>query len=126
MMVFLPFTEADSMDAPPPTATPEPHPSSPSPSSHQQHQQSGKVLATPAVRKMAAEQGIDLSRVVGSGKEGRVLKEDLLQHTEGEKGWHQPLVLFLHFIVFAEVLASEVDVVYPHELPGLFSPAFIS
>ena len=37
-----------------------------------------KVLSTPAVRKMAREHSIDLSRIAGSGKQGRVLKEDVL------------------------------------------------
>ena len=42
-----------------------------------------KVLATPAVRKMAAERGVNINKVIGSGKNGRVLKEDILSHLEG-------------------------------------------
>ena len=37
-----------------------------------------KVLTTPAVRKMAREHQLDLTTVVGTGKQGRVLKEDIL------------------------------------------------
>ena len=37
----------------------------------------GKVLASPAVRRMAREMNIDLSQVNGSGKKGRVMKADL-------------------------------------------------
>lgn len=37
----------------------------------------GKVLASPAVRRRAQEQEIDLTAVQGSGKKGRILKEDL-------------------------------------------------
>ena len=37
-----------------------------------------KVLTTPAVRKIARENGIDLTTVAGSGNKGRVLKEDIL------------------------------------------------
>lgn len=38
---------------------------------------SGKAIASPAVRRIAREMGIDLSSIQGSGKKGRVLKEDL-------------------------------------------------
>ncbi|XP_045101402.1 lipoamide acyltransferase component of branched-chain alpha-keto acid dehydrogenase complex, mitochondrial-like [Portunus trituberculatus] len=42
----------------------------------------GKVLTTPAVRRMAAEHKINLNDVQGSGRDGRILKEDLLQYIE--------------------------------------------
>ncbi len=37
----------------------------------------GDVYAGPAVRKLAREFGIELARVTGSGRRGRILKEDL-------------------------------------------------
>jgi pyruvate dehydrogenase E2 component (dihydrolipoamide acetyltransferase) len=37
----------------------------------------GRVKASPLARRMAAEQGIDLSAVAGSGPEGRVIARDL-------------------------------------------------
>ena len=40
-----------------------------------------KVLASPAVRRIAKEQGIDIQTVKGSGKKGRVLKEDILSES---------------------------------------------
>lgn len=41
-----------------------------------------KVLATPAVRRIATENNVVLSDVTGTGKEGRVLKEDILNFLE--------------------------------------------
>jgi 2-oxoglutarate dehydrogenase E2 component (dihydrolipoamide succinyltransferase) len=38
-----------------------------------------EVAAMPAARKAAAEQGLDLATVAGSGRGGRVLKEDVLK-----------------------------------------------
>ncbi|XP_064385714.1 lipoamide acyltransferase component of branched-chain alpha-keto acid dehydrogenase complex, mitochondrial-like isoform X2 [Halichondria panicea] len=40
----------------------------------------GKLLATPAVRGMAREEGVDLRTVRGTGEGGRILKEDLLDY----------------------------------------------
>lgn len=40
---------------------------------------SGKVLATPAVRRIAMENKVDLRKVTASGKNGRVLKGDVLE-----------------------------------------------
>lgn len=42
----------------------------------------GKVLATPAVRRIAKENNISLKDVIATGKGGRVLKEDILLHLE--------------------------------------------
>ncbi len=43
----------------------------------------GRVLATPAVRKLARELGLDIRQVVGSGENGRILKEDLHAFQKG-------------------------------------------
>ena len=52
---------------------------------------------------MASERGIDLSQVVGSGKEGRVMKEDLFRHIEGGKGESKQLV-FLYMLSYSGTL----------------------
>lgn len=41
------------------------------------------VTASPAARKIAAEQGVDLSRVAGTGRDGRITKEDVVGHRPG-------------------------------------------
>ena len=38
---------------------------------------SGPVAASPAARKLAAEEGIDLAKVDGSGRDGRITKDDV-------------------------------------------------
>lgn len=39
-----------------------------------------KVLTTPAVRRIAGENNVDLTAVKASGRDGRVLKSDILEH----------------------------------------------
>ncbi len=42
---------------------------------------SGEVIAAPAARKLAEEKGIDLAQVTGTGKGGRIIKEDVANFT---------------------------------------------
>lgn len=45
------------------------------------------VLSTPAVRSLAKEYGIDINDVQGTGRDGRVLKEDVLYYARAvQKG----------------------------------------
>jgi 2-oxoisovalerate dehydrogenase E2 component (dihydrolipoyl transacylase) len=46
---------------------------------------SQRVLTTPAVRKMAREHKLDLATIEGTGKQGRVLKEDVLDYLSEKK-----------------------------------------
>lgn len=43
----------------------------------------GRPLASPAVRRLAREQGVDLASVSGSGRGGRIVREDVAGATEG-------------------------------------------
>ena len=45
---------------------------------------SSDTLVNPAAKKLAIERGIDLSQVVGSGKGGRITKEDVVNFTPTE------------------------------------------
>jgi pyruvate dehydrogenase E2 component (dihydrolipoamide acetyltransferase) len=70
---------APTADPPPPAARPSPTASLPSASgagatpSH----------ATPSIRHFARELGVDLSRVIGTGRKGRILKEDVTRFVKG-------------------------------------------
>jgi len=44
-----------------------------------------KALATPPVRKLAREMGVDIDTVRGSGPEGRVTRDDVVAASEGTK-----------------------------------------
>lgn len=50
----------------------------------------GKALASPAVRRMARSLDIDLSQVPGSGKHGRVYKEDITRFQQGASNVSAP------------------------------------
>src|SRR5580704_7313897 len=43
----------------------------------------GPVYASPAVRRVARELGVDLHRVTGSGRKGRITKDDVQAFVEG-------------------------------------------
>lgn len=67
-----PAAPAATKTAPTPVTTTTPAPASSSTSS------GSTVLASPATRKLARENGINLSAITGTGPHGRVLKDDLL------------------------------------------------
>lgn len=82
-----PVSEAASRSAEAPaepkdagSALPEPQPVRPVETSGQRSDRS--VYAGPAVRKQAREYGVDLAQVRGSGRKGRILKEDVQDHVK--------------------------------------------
>ena len=66
-----------------------PHPVRPDPS-----QGSASVLATPATRRFARELKVDLTQVKPTGRDGRVTKGDVLEHSKKKQGDTQPFIPF--------------------------------
>src|SRR5436309_1169746 len=72
--------EAESNSAPPPAP---PEPDTPAPEASRESAPpaagngGGPVYASPAVRRIARELGVDLHQVTGSGRKGRITKEDV-------------------------------------------------
>uniref|UniRef100_A0A0N5AHI5 Dihydrolipoamide acetyltransferase component of pyruvate dehydrogenase complex n=1 Tax=Syphacia muris TaxID=451379 RepID=A0A0N5AHI5_9BILA len=66
-----------------------------------------KALATPAVRRIAAEHKVDINKVDGTGKNGRVLKEDILRHIGQLSGFLiKKLKQLLFYSFFCEMIAE--------------------
>jgi pyruvate dehydrogenase E2 component (dihydrolipoamide acetyltransferase) len=75
--------ETTTVDTPPPTAATEPSapatatPIVPSANTNE------RIMASPLAKKMAAEKGIDLRQVQGTGEHGRIVKRDIEQFVPG-------------------------------------------
>ena len=71
---------AEAAPAPPPAPEAAPQPAAaPAPADGQQN---GKSFVSPVVARIAAEHGVDVSSVPGTGRGGRVTKKDILNFVE--------------------------------------------
>lgn len=79
----------DKIAEPEPAPFPRPAPKTPETSQLVGQSHSAKAHASPSVRRFARELGVDLGLVYGSGRKGRILKEDVKAFTKsimsGEK-----------------------------------------
>lgn len=64
--------------------TVNPEPSVPEEKGSLFHEASVDVLSTPAVRNLAKQHGVDINVISGTGKDGRVLKEDVLKYVANQ------------------------------------------
>jgi 2-oxoglutarate dehydrogenase E2 component (dihydrolipoamide succinyltransferase) len=76
-----PPAPAPSAPAPTPSA-PAPTPSAPAPSTDGAGPDGSGTYVTPLVRRLAAERGVDLGSLTGSGVGGRIRKQDVLAAAE--------------------------------------------
>ncbi|MEM7508702.1 MAG: pyruvate dehydrogenase complex dihydrolipoamide acetyltransferase [Pseudomonadota bacterium] len=72
-------------DAPAPTIQDPPKAATPAP----MQQNGARVFASPLARRIAAEKGLDLARITGSGPRGRIVKADVLS-AEAAPSAHAP------------------------------------
>ncbi|MFN4032455.1 MAG: dihydrolipoamide acetyltransferase family protein [Fimbriimonadales bacterium] len=79
-------SDTDGKATAPAQATPAPAaaPSAPTPA-HAPRDGDARVLASPLARKIAAEHGIDLTQVQGTGPKGRIVERDVLAYIEAQK-----------------------------------------
>ncbi|WP_017444924.1 pyruvate dehydrogenase complex dihydrolipoyllysine-residue acetyltransferase [Gayadomonas joobiniege] len=68
----------------PASATPAPAERKPAPVANEPAPISNKVHAGPSVRRIAREFGVDLSKVKGTGRKGRIVKEDVQNWVKAE------------------------------------------
>ena len=73
----LPVRKARRSRQPPPP--PRPKESAPASAAALQLRRAGRIRSSPLARRMAKEHGLDLSRIAGTGAEGRITKEDILR-----------------------------------------------
>jgi pyruvate dehydrogenase E2 component (dihydrolipoamide acetyltransferase) len=69
--------KGESAPAPAPAAPAKPTPAPASAPAVEPVTRGGRVFASPLARKLAEEKGIDISRVQGSGENGRIIKRDI-------------------------------------------------
>ncbi len=85
------------MQAPTPTAQP------------MQQPQPREIIATPSVRHLARELGVDLSKVTGTGPEGRIVENDVRNLTATQQKQQQPKVTQKFSEVLEEQHGGEVE-----------------
>jgi pyruvate dehydrogenase E2 component (dihydrolipoamide acetyltransferase) len=90
-----PKPAVENASAPRTPSKAEPPPAAPSASASARERRSGKERrtappASPTLRRMARELGVDLDQVTGSGPGGRILKDDLTKYARGVVSGSKP------------------------------------
>ena len=77
----------------------------------------GRILASPLARKLAAEKGIDLRYVQGSGDQGRIIKSDVDQYKAPQTAAAPAQSASAHVIASPQVAAAPLGTVSFDEVP---------
>lgn len=108
---------AASTPTPASQPTPAPAPSAPAPSAAPVVVNDGRILASPLARKLAAEKGIDLRYVQGSGDQGRIIKSDVDQYKAPQTAAAPAQSASAHVIASPQVAAAPLGTVSFDEVP---------
>lgn len=83
--------EVKEQHTPEPESKPEPKPEAKPETKPTEAPAEGKILATPAVRGLAAELKVDIKKVKATGKGGRITKSDVMKYAEEMKAGPAPI-----------------------------------
>jgi pyruvate dehydrogenase E2 component (dihydrolipoamide acetyltransferase) len=107
--------------APPAAPAPEPEkaqaPPAEAPAANYDANGSESPYVTPLVRKLAAEHGIDLAAVTGTGVGGRIRKQDVLDAARERRGGEAPVVTPASPAAAAATVAAQVPPAPPAQVP---------
>ena len=84
ILAALQTSGTSSASTPQPAATTAAHISTPATANNtvvEEQATGGRIFASPLARKMAADMGIDLSKIKGSGDNGRIVRQDIATYT---------------------------------------------
>lgn len=82
--------EGDKQAAKPEAAEPEPGKAEPTKAAPSGGPSTDRPRVSPLARKIADEQGLDLTQIKGTGPDGRIIKRDVLSAAEGKGGAAAP------------------------------------
>jgi pyruvate dehydrogenase E2 component (dihydrolipoamide acetyltransferase) len=108
-----PKAEAPKAQAKPaaPPVPPAAKPAAPAPAAAAKANDGGRIFASPLAKRMAEQAGLDLSRIKGSGPNGRIVKDDVDAAAKGGQAKAAPAS---QRPAAAQIARSREDTLVPH------------
>jgi pyruvate dehydrogenase E2 component (dihydrolipoamide acetyltransferase) len=106
-----PKAEAPKAEAKP--AAPAPAPKPAAPAAPAKSNDGGRIFASPLARRMAEQAGLDLSRIKGSGPNGRIVKDDVESAAKGGQAKAAPMAGAPRAAA-PQIARSREDTLVPH------------